>query len=69
MLAVLALQVSKLTVVAALEILYKLRILSLEVADERVEVCLDLADVLLILSLLVGNQLFVLLDFLAVQLV
>jgi len=69
MLAVLALQVSKLTVVAALEILYKLRILSLEVADERVEVCLDLADVLLILGLLVGNQLFVLLDFLAVQLV
>ena len=69
MLAVLALQVSKLTVVAALEILYKLRILSLEVADERVEVCLNLADVLLILGLLVGNQLFVLLDFLAVQLV
>jgi hypothetical protein len=69
MLAVLALQVSKLTVVAALEILYKLRILSLEVADERVEVCLDLADVLLMLGLLVGNQLFVLLDFLAVQLV
>ena len=69
MLAVLALQVSKLTVVAALEILDELRILSLEVTDERVEVCLDLADVLLILGLLVGNQLFVLLDFLAVQLV